>query len=267
MKAIIYAAGVGRRLEGKFGSLPKLLLEFGERSLLDWHMDRLKEIGCDHLIVVSGYQREHLDAEVARLGTMHGLPTSSRFNPDYTEGSVLSFAASLPDLEQQREPLLLMDGDVLYPAAMLRQLWESPHRTALLVDRDYSTADDDPVLVPMRAGQPFDFRKKWTGTADSVGESIGFFKMDPADLPRLIEETRKRLLGAGRADSYDDVLRVLVMEGRFGAEDVTRLPWTEVDFPSDAERAEREVLPAILATTPGSVHGFAQSPLQPTPRG
>jgi choline kinase len=246
MKAIIYAAGTCRRLEGKFGPRPKLLLEFGGRSLLDWHMERLKEVGCHELVVVTGYLREQLDAEVARLGAVYSMPTSTRLNPDFMEGSVLSFAASFPDLETQRDPILLMDGDVLYPAAMLRQLWCSAHPTALLVDIDYSTADDDPVLVPMRSGRPFDFRKMWTGEADSVGESIGFFKVDPADLPRLIEETRRRLPGAGRADSYDDVLRVLVMEGRFGAEDVTSLPWTEVDFPSDAERAERDVLPAIL---------------------
>ncbi len=247
MKAIIYAAGIGKRLEGRFGPRPKLLLEFGGRSLLDWHMQRLKEIGCHELVVVTGYLRETLEAEVARLGKIHALPTRTRNNPDYTEGSVLSFAASIPELEAQSEPLLLMDGDVLYPAAMLRQLWNSPHRTALLVDREYSTADDDPVLVPMRNGRPFDFRKKWSGEADAVGESIGFFKLDPADLPHLIEETQRRVATGDRTASYDDVLRVLVTEGRFGAEDVTRLPWTEIDFPEDADRAEREVLPAIMS--------------------
>lgn len=246
MKAIIYAAGVGKRLEGRFGPKPKLLLEFGGRSLLDWHGQRLKEIGCDELVVVTGYLREQLEAALTTLGPRHGLRTRALNNPDFTEGSVLSFAASLPELDAQREPLLLMDGDVLYPAAMLRQLWRSSHPTALLVDRDYSTADDDPVLVPMRAGKPFDFRKKWTGEADAVGESVGFFKLDARELPRLIEETLKRTTGAGRNDSYDDVLRALVMEGRFGAEDVTSLPWTEIDFPADADRAEREVLPAIL---------------------
>jgi choline kinase len=52
-------------------------------------------------------------------------------------------------------------------------------------------------------------------------------------------------VGAGRAASYDDVLRKLVQAGRFGHEDVTHFPWTEIDFPGDVERARREVLPAI----------------------
>jgi choline kinase len=252
MKAILYAAGIGNRLGGRFGARPKLLLEFGGRSLLDWHLQRLAQLGAPELVVVTGYERAQLEAALAALGPRHGLRTRTRHNPDFTEGSVLSFGASLPELEALSEPVLLMDGDVLYPAAMLRQLWHSPHPTALLVDREYSTADDDPVLVPLRAGRPFDFCKGWTGQADAVGESVGFFKLDPRDLPLLIAETRGRLTGAGRQDSYDDVLRVLVRAGRFGAEDVTGLPWTEIDFPGDVERAEREVLPAILRQEAGA---------------
>jgi choline kinase len=250
MKAIIYAAGTGRRLEGRFGPIPKLLIAFGGRSLLDWHLQRLREVGCDEVVVVTGYRREALEARLAELGKMHGMRTRALCNPDYMEGSVLSFATSIPELESHREPLLLMDGDVLYPAVMLDRLWRSAHPTVLLVDREYSTADDDPVLVPMNGGKPFEFRKKWTGKAEAVGESIGFFKVDPQEFPQLIAETRARLVGPGRKDSYDDVLRVLVCAGRFAAEDVTGLPWTEVDFPGDADRAENEVLPAILRLDP-----------------
>ena len=70
-----------------------------------------------------------------------------------------------------------MDADVLYPAWVLERLVRSENPTALLLDREYSTDDDDPVLVPVRNGRPFEFRKKWTGQADFVGESIGFFKI------------------------------------------------------------------------------------------
>jgi choline kinase len=143
--------------------------------------------------------------------------------------------------------VLLMDGDVLYPQQLLRQLVGSPHRTALLIDRDYSTADDDPVLVPIADGKPFDFVKRWKGDADMVGESIGFFKVAHEDLPELIALTLNMSTGAGRSASYDDVLRRMVQAGRFGHEDVTGLPWIEIDFPADVERAAREVLPAIAA--------------------
>jgi choline kinase len=245
MKALLYAAGIGKRLEQKFGKRPKVLLEFGGRSVLEWHLTRLVEAGVTELVVVTGYCREMMETKLAGLAPRFPLRLRTVHNPDFTEGSVLSFHVALPELEQSAEPILLMDADVLYPAEMLRRLIASPHPTALLIDREFSTADDDPVLVPIRDGRPFDFVKKWTGEADELGESIGFFKVSAADLPALITETRRRATGAGRGDSYDDVTRVLVQDGRFGHEDVTGLPWTEIDFPEDVERAEREVLPAI----------------------
>ena len=168
-------------------------------------------------------------------------------NPHFTEGSILSLETSIPVLQvlARKQPALLMDGDVLYPAEFLRRLVDSPQPTALLIDRDYSTADDDPVLVPIANGRPFDFIKKWRGEAEQIGESIGFFKVSPDDLPDLISFTQSMSAGNGRSASYDDVLRKLVQAGRFGHEDVTGLPWTEIDFPGDVERAGTEILPAI----------------------
>ena len=50
-----------------------------------------------------------------------------------------------------------------------------------------------------------------------------------------------RLTADGRA-------RVLMLEAgprRFGVEDVTGLPWIEIDFPDDIERARLEILPRL----------------------
>jgi len=183
------------------------------------------------------------------LRDRHPLDLSSLVNPRFTEGSILSMAASIPVLQNlpAGEPVLLMDGDVLYPTQFLRQLIGSPHRTALLIDRDYSTADDDPVLVPIAGGKPFDFVKRWKGEADMIGESIGFFKVAHDDLSELIAITLNMIGNVGRSASYDDVLRRMVQAGRFAHEDVTGLPWIEIDFPADVERAAREVMPAIVA--------------------
>ena len=36
-----------------------------------------------------------------------------------------------------------------------------------------------------------------------------------------------------------------LLASMIGLEDVTELPWTEIDFPEDVERAASDVLPAI----------------------
>lgn len=242
MKAIICAAGKGIRLGA---NSPKVLLEFGGRTLLEWHAIRLRESGVHDVVLVTGFVRERIARVLPEITARHGVSIHELINERFQEGSVLSLALALPEFEGSREPILLMDADVLYPVGMLDRLIRSSHPTALLLDRGYSTNDDDPVLVPVKDGHPFEFRKKWTGQADFVGESIGFFKIAPDDLPMLIEETRARTVGREVGDSYDDVLRAMVLAGRFGHEDVTGLPWTEIDFPEDLSRARDEVLPQI----------------------
>jgi len=249
MQAIVYAAGLGIRLKSAVPTIPKILLEFGGKTLLEWHAQRLTEAGIERLTVVSGYEYQLVDRHLARLRERYSLDLRSIVNPLFTEGSVLSMAASIPALQSvpPNESVLLMDGDVLYPTQFVPRLIGSTHRTSLLIDRDYSTADDDPVLVPIAGGRPFEFVKRWTGEADTVGESIGFFKVAHEDLPGLIDIVLSMTSGAARAASYDEVLRQMVRAGRFGHEDVTGLPWIEIDFPADVERAAREVLPAIAA--------------------
>ncbi len=253
MNAILYVAGRANRLGAHSQGRHKVLLEFGGRTLLERHVIALARLRVPTLYVVTGHLREQLQAAFPNLQSQYGLNIVELHNPDFTEGSALSMLTSLPALEAAHDGVLLMDGDVLCDANLLQRLLESPHPTALLVDRGYSTADDDPVLVPMRNGKPFDFVKCWRGEADAIGESIGFFKVSAADLPRLIAETQARRSGAGRAESYDDILRVLVRDGCFGAVDVTGSPWTEVDFPSDLDYANRVVLPALLTAPDGPI--------------
>ncbi len=243
MKAIIYAAGRGTRLQS---DSPKILLEFGGRTLLEWHALRLGEAGVRELVLVTGYLREQIAALLPGIRSQYDLAVREIINPRFQEGSLLSLKVSLPEIEDSSEPLLLMDADVFYPTEMLNRLIGSAHGTALLLDRNFSTDDDDPMLVPVKNGRPIDFRKQWSGDADFVGESIGFFKIAPADFPVLIQETQARSRGASCADSYDDVLRTMVLAGRFRYEDVTGLRWIEIDFPADVIHARKELVPAII---------------------
>jgi choline kinase len=242
MKAIIYAAGRGTRLQA---DVPKILLEFGGRSLLDWHALRLREADVREIVLVTGHLREQIAELLPGIRERHEIAVREIVNARFQEGSVLSLQVSLPEIASSSDPVLLMDADVLYPAEMLGRLITSPHRTALLLDRQFSTADDDPVLVPVRNGRPFDFRKQWSGEADFVGESIGFYKIAPDDFPILIEQMQVRSRGRNCADSYDEVLRAMVLAGRFGYEDVTGLPWIEIDFPKDVVHARDGVVPAM----------------------
>src|SRR5213592_2775618 len=58
MKAIILAAGVGKRIGAATGNRPKCLLEFGGRSLLVRYLDALLAVGVKSAVLVVGHRQE-----------------------------------------------------------------------------------------------------------------------------------------------------------------------------------------------------------------
>jgi choline kinase len=209
---------------------------------------KLATLGVREVFVITGFGRQEVVDEIEKIRDDLSIDIREIFNPGFTQGSLVSFNVSLPELErcaQTQASALLMDADVLYPLALLERLIASPRGTVLLVDRDYSRADTDPVLVPVRDGRPVDFVKCWQGEADVVGESIGFFKVHPTEIPVLLEETKKRIRAEAFAEPYEEVLRAMVLARHFHVEDTTGLPWIEIDFSEDVKAAENEILPAI----------------------
>jgi len=144
--------------------------------------------------------------------------------------------------------VLVLDADVLFHPQIMRRLVASPIRNCYLIDRHFA-AGDEPVKIALRAGRMVEFRKALPAGLeyDTLGESVGFFKFDA----RMAAEISRRcaayhaegLLDAPHEEALRDVL--LALPGEFGCEDVSGLPWLELDFPEDIERAIKQVLPAI----------------------
>ena len=246
MHAIILAAGRGNRLaDFNPDGRPKCLLEFGGRSLLARQLDSLFKAGIRHVTLVVGYEA---DSIIDHVGTLSSRPeVAFVYNPAYLKGSVLSLLAA-KEIMNSGETVLVLDADVLYHPRILQTLVESPNPNCYLIDRDFA-AGDEPVKIAIHEGKMVEFRKALPADLefDTLGESVGFFKFN-GDIAAEISRTcsgynTDGLLGAPHEEALRDVL--MAMPSAFACEDVTGLPWLEVDFPEDIERAIKEILPAI----------------------
>ncbi|HEX9285530.1 MAG TPA: NTP transferase domain-containing protein, partial [Nitrospirales bacterium] len=64
MKAVILAAGVGKRLGVEMGNRPKCLIEIGGWSLLLRYLDALLDVGVKTVVLVVGHRQEMIRAAV-----------------------------------------------------------------------------------------------------------------------------------------------------------------------------------------------------------
>lgn len=240
MKAVMLAAGVGRRL-GATVDYPKCLLEFGGKSLLERHVEILCRAKVRELVLAVGFQAERVKAHLARIAGDMTVRTVT--NPAYEEGSVVSMWAVREYLDSD---LLFMDADVLYDDRMIQRLCTTKHPNAFLMDRDF-VPGDEPVKLCVRDNTLVEFRKKVDTPYDFCGESVGFFRFSK-DMARKLADGANRYVQRGARNApYEEVIRdaLLAEPQAFAYEDVTGLPWVEIDFPEDVLRARDEVLPQL----------------------
>jgi choline kinase len=251
LHAIILAAGRGSRLANHNpDGHPKCLMEFGGRSLLARHLDLLWRFGVGAVDIVVGFEASRIIEHVATLDSRPHV--GWHFNPRYEQGSVLSLWAA-EDTLMSGNPVLVMDADVLYHPAILQRLIETAKENCYLLDRDFAPGDE-PVKIAVRDGVMVEFRKQLAADLayDTLGESVGFFRFGP-EMARTICRECARFDAEGLEDApHEEALRNVLLSRpeRFGFEDVSGLPWIEIDFPEDVERAGDEVLVAIRREFP-----------------
>ena len=245
MRAVMLAAGSGTRLGETFTKYPpKLLLRFGGKSLLQRHIEILKRQGLSELVLGVGYRQEEIEQEIAGLGAGNFVRTV--FNENFDEGNIVTLW-TLRDELCYGGPVLLMDGDVLYDERLIQRLVAPRHKNCVLLDRSFAPGDE-PVKLCIRDGKIVEFRKWLSAEFDFCGESVGFFRLSARVAENLIAQTRLYLDQGRRWDPYEEAIRDVVLTsppGTFAYEDVTGLPWIEIDFAADIERANSDILPRI----------------------
>jgi choline kinase len=223
MKAILLAAGVGRRLGH---DKPKALLEIGGRTLLARHLENLAALNIP-VRVVTGFMADMLLAQAPGAEAAH--------NAEYRRGSLLSLRCGLEGLD---EDAIVMDADVLYDPTILSDV--AGLERGFAIDPRTDPGDEE-MMIGIQAGEVRAIRRGQLGGFDLVGEGVGFFKIDAASLPAL----RSAIDAADPEGDYECALDTFV--GAHGAAyvEVAGRPWTEIDFEEDVQRAEQDILPQL----------------------
>ncbi len=243
--ALILAAGVGRRLGALQPCEPKAMLDFGGSSLIARHVAILHRAGVVSISVVVGFAAGPLRSALAAMEARP--PVQVIENPDFREGSVVSLWTGRNVL-RSGAPVVLMDADVLYDDRLMGRLLGSTKADCLLLDRDIEPGDE-PVKLCVRDDRIVDFHKRPTAQHQWHGESVGFFRFTPSSAAELADRAEGYVASGRRAMDYEEPIRDMILASphdRFGFEDVSGLPWIEIDFPEDVLKA-RALLPEMTA--------------------
>jgi choline kinase len=233
------AAGVGKRMSAVTNVIPKCLIKIGNKTLLERHLEIISLLGIKDIVFVVGHFKEKIQETVKKDN--NGFNIKYIVNEQYTKGSILSLWYARDELN---DDVLIMDADVLYHDKLLRMLAESRKKNCFLLDENCDDTGEEMMLF-VKGEKVIGISKVQSYDCDFKGEGVGFFKLSANDchkLKNILDEFEQ----AGKINvEYEDSLHELLSHCTVGFEKVDDLPWIEIDFEGDIERARREILPKI----------------------
>ncbi|MCS6914608.1 MAG: phosphocholine cytidylyltransferase family protein [Myxococcales bacterium] len=251
MKAIIVAAGMGRRLSPYTDDRPKCLVEIGGRPLLARQLEAYRAAGVQRFIIVRGYLGERL---TAALQDEPGIEFVD--NPDFRRNNIL---LSLMCAEEHLAGGFFFSyADIVFRPQLVAAVRDAEGELALCIDPHYAAVyqgrTDHPIeeaeLAAVRDGRVVAVGKRAVPVEQAHGEFIGLMRVSAAGAERMRQTYRQRRQELGLSAPYGraprlevayltDLLTDLIAQGADLRAVDTPGPgsWREIDTVQDLERA------------------------------
>lgn len=229
-RAIILSAGQGSRLLPLTLDIPKCLIDFSGKTLIDWQIDALAARGVEEIVVVTGFHAERVEDVLARRSD---VAVRTLFNPFYKVADNLG-SCWLARGEMDRD-FIILNGDTLVSpdiVGRLQEMAEMPISVTIDVKDSY---DSDDMKVT-RHGDRLVAIGKRLSAGESDAESIGMLAFK-GEGPALFREAVEAMMRTpeGVKNWYLKVIDSLAPSGVVGTVSIEGHRWAEVDFPEDVE--------------------------------
>ena len=228
-QCLILAAGSGTRIRSVSAGLPKPLVEFRGKPILEHVIRRASQAGIEKFVIVVGYRsdliREWFD------GRSLGVSVTFVENSDYHKSNGIS---ALKARDEIHEDFLLLMADHIFEPETARVLLKQrlqPGEVILAVDPNINRIFDlDDATKVRRDGECIVDIGKDIAHYDAL--DTGMFLCSPALFCRLEAATKD-----GNC-SLSDGMRQLANERRLRAMEIGEAQWQDVDTPEALAYAE-----------------------------
>jgi len=173
-KALIIAAGLGSRLKKHTKNLPKCMLDFGGKTLLQRQLEAYKKCYIDDISLVRGYKKEKINYKGIKYFE----------NDDYKNNNILNSIFYAEKVINGN--IIISYSDILFNSSVVQRALDANHDISVVVDIDwrgyYVGRKDHPIseaenVVFNSNNEVEKIGKINTGNEEVHGEFIGMIKL------------------------------------------------------------------------------------------
>ena len=173
-KALIIAAGLGSRLKKHTENLPKCMLDFGGKTLLQRQLDSYKKNGIKDISLIRGYKKEKINYKGIKYFE----------NTDYKNNNILNSIFYAEKVINGN--IIISYSDILFDSSVVERTLDTDHDISVVVDIDwrgyYVGRKDHPIseaenVIFNSNNEVEKIGKINTGNEEVHGEFIGMIKL------------------------------------------------------------------------------------------
>ncbi|STQ84464.1 phosphocholine cytidylyltransferase family protein [Helicobacter fennelliae] len=223
MIAVILAAGLGSRLRGLNGDLPKGFLRVSglELSLIERSIALLSKFGINKIIIGTGYNAKEYDKLALKYS--HVLTHKNEHFANTGSAYTLECLRGIID-----EDFLLLESDLLYESKALKTLLEDNHKDLILASS--LTQSGDEVFLEIVDSKLKNLSKNQSELNSINAELVGISKIS-LDTFKKLDFTKVK--------DYEYLLK------NFQAKIENNLIWCEIDCLEHLHRAQEKIIPYL----------------------
>ena len=238
MKVIILAAGQGERLRPLTKNIPKCMIDFFGKSLLERQIETFRKCGITDIVVVTGYCDDKIKLdEITKIKNEKFMTTN--------------MVESLFTAKEEFDDCIIVSyGDIVFEIEIIQNLINSLYDISVVIDKNWTELwkvrfdeplDDAESLILDENGVILDIGQKVTNIEDIQGQYIGLMKFQNNGIENIKEFYLKMKelssLGSNPLNpnlpfekSYmTDFLQGLIHNGCKLNSVVTKNGWLEID--------------------------------------
>ena len=190
MKALILAAGRGSRMKNLTDKIPKCLVKFKGKTLLEYQIEAIRKAGIKKIGIVTGYKKEKL----------RGFGLTEFYNQSWDKTNMVS---SLECAENwfKNESLIVSYSDIFYEQSAIIQLKECKDNLAITYDPNWYEIWEKRFKNPLDDAETFRINKsnilteiggKTDNGSEIQGQYMGLLYISPQGW-KIIKNLRKNL--------------------------------------------------------------------------
>jgi len=173
-KALVIAAGLGSRLKKHTENLPKCMLDFGGKTLLQRQLESYRQNGIKDISLVRGYKKEKINYKDIKYFE----------NKDYKNNNILNSIFYAEKIINGN--IIISYSDILFDKSVVERTLKSDHDISVVVDIDwrgyYVGRKDHPIseaenVIFNSNNEVEKIGKINTGNEEVHGEFIGMIKL------------------------------------------------------------------------------------------